>query len=94
MTNSETASSGEAIAVVFKNRMNSKSFGEETYGVSTGCVSHQLSDGSTLNLAESIFADREKNVYGYGIAPDLEIEEKNALKKGTDWIYEMNKNYR
>jgi hypothetical protein len=41
-------------------RENSKSFGQSTFGVSTGCVSHELSDGSIINLAESIFADRKR----------------------------------
>ncbi len=91
LTNNETASSGEAIAVAFKNRINTKSFGGSTFGVSTGCVSHQLSDGSIINLAESVFADGSRKRYGYSIAPDMETDEKDALKKGIEWIYEMNK---
>ena len=92
LTNNETASSGEAIAVAFKNRINTKSFGGSTFGVSTGCVSHQLSDGSVINLAESVFADGSMKKYGYRIAPDIETDEKDALKRGIEWIYEMNKN--
>ncbi|KIX22677.1 hypothetical protein SY27_02310 [Flavobacterium sp. 316] len=92
LTDNQTASSGEAITVALKSRENSKSFGKPTFGVSTGCVSHQLSDGSIINLAESSFADRKMTKYGSSILPDFEIEENQALKAGIEWIYKMNKN--
>lgn len=92
LTDNQTASSGEAITVALKSRENSKSFGKPTFGISTGCVSHQLSDGSIINLAESSFADRKMTKYGSSILPDFEIEENQALKAGIEWIYKMNKN--
>lgn len=94
LTDNQTASSGEAVAVALKLRENSKSFGQSTFGVSTGCVSHELSDGSIINLAESIFADRKKTKFGSKIIPDFQVEENQTLKAGIEWIYEMNKNYR
>jgi len=93
LTDNQTASSGEAVAIAFKTRENSKSFGQPTFGVSTGCVSHILSDGSIINLAESTFADRKKTKFGSRIIPDFEIEENQALQAGIEWIYKMNKNY-
>ena len=57
-------------------------------------VSHELSDGSIINLAESIFADRKKTKFGSKIIPDFQVEENQTLKAGIEWIYEMNKNYR
>lgn len=92
LTDNQTASSGEAMTVAFKFRNNTKSFGKPTFGVSTGCVSHTLSDGSVINLAESVFADRKMIKYGLSINPDFEIEEKKVLQAGIEWIYEMNKN--
>lgn len=94
LTDNRTASSGEAIAVALKTRINSKSFGQPTFGVSTGCVAHEMTDGSVINLAESVFADRERTEYGSSIVPDFECEENQALKEGIEWIYKMNKNYR
>ncbi len=91
LTDNKTASSGEAIAVALKGRANAKSFGQATYGVSTGCVTHQLSDGSRLNLAESIFVDRNKNKYGQSIHPDIECEADDALKMAIDWLYTINR---
>ncbi len=84
-----TASSGEAVAVALKGRTHSKSFGKATFGVSTGCVSHQLSDGSTINLAETVFADRKMNKYGFKIIPDEITDENQALQSGIEWIYTM-----
>jgi len=92
LTDNQTASSGEAIAVAFKRRKNSKSFGQPTFGVSTGCISHELSDGSIINLAESTFADREKTKFGTSIIPDFEVEKNKTLQAGIEWIYKMNKN--
>lgn len=90
LTDSHTASSGEAMAIAFKGRENTKSFGLATFGVSTGCVSHKLSDGSVINLAETIFADRKKTKYGSRVIPDFEVHETQALKAGIEWIYQMN----
>ena len=92
LTDNQTASSGEAVAVAFKLRENSKSFGQPTFGVSTGCVSHELSDGSIINLAESTFADRGKTKFGKSIIPDFQVEENETLKAGIEWIYQMNRN--
>lgn len=90
LTDNQTASSGEAMAVALKFRDNSKSFGQPTFGVSTGCVAHKLTDGSIINLAESVFADRKRKKYGSSIVPDFECEENQAVKEGITWIYKMN----
>lgn len=92
LTDENTASSGEAVAVALKGRPHSKSFGKQTFGVSTGCVSHQLSDGSTINLAETVFADRKMNKYGFKINPDEAVEENQTLQSGIEWIYKMYRN--
>lgn len=90
LTDHETASSGEAIAIALKSKDNTRSFGTPTYGVSTGCVSHRLSDGSTINLSESIFADRKKTLYGQKVIPDIETNVDEALANGIQWIYQSN----
>lgn len=81
-----TASSGEAITVAFKNRKNTRFFGEPTFGVSTGNKSYTLSDGSRINLTESIFADRNKIKYGKSIFPDVECKSSDAINKATQWL--------
>jgi len=86
LIDNKTASSGEAMAVVFKGLPNVRFFGEKTYGVSTGCDSFTLSDGSRINLATSVFADRNKNKYGESIAPDLACSSEAALYNAIKWI--------
>ncbi|CAM3879215.1 MULTISPECIES: S41 family peptidase [Flavobacterium] len=81
-----TASSGEAITVAFKNRKSTRFFGEPTFGVSTGNKSYTLSDGSRINLTESVFADRNKNKYGKSIFPDEECKSSEAINKAIKWF--------
>lgn len=87
LINENTASSGEAIAVLFKGYSTAKLFGKPTFGVSTGCESYSLSDGSRINLATSVFADRNKNKYGNTIVPDIFCNDLDVLAKALEWIY-------
>lgn len=87
LINKQTASSGEAIAVLFKGHPQARFFGAPTFGVSTGCESFTLSDGSRINLATSIFTDKNKNKYGGKILPDVTATDQEALKQAIKWIY-------
>ena len=70
LTGSQTASSGEAVAVAFRGRTRTRSFGAPTAGLSTANYPFPLSDGAFLNLTISTFADRERTLYGGPIEPD------------------------
>ncbi len=87
LINNKTASSGEAMAVLFKGYSSVKIFGISTFGVSTGCESFPLSDGSRINLATSIFADRNRRKYGTSIVPDFSCSEKETLSTAINWLY-------
>jgi carboxyl-terminal processing protease len=65
-----TASSGEAVAIAFIGRPNTRSFGQRTRGLTTSNDQFRLSDGAILNLSVSAFADRNGGVYPDGIDPD------------------------
>lgn len=65
-----TASSGEAMAVAFRGRPFARSFGTETWGVSTANQGFQLSDGAVMFLTVSTMADRDGTLYGQRIIPD------------------------
>lgn len=65
------ASSGEAIAISFIGRENTKSFGSSTCGMSTANDSFTLSDSSVLILTVSYMADRKKHIYGTPVNPDM-----------------------
>jgi hypothetical protein len=86
LTDNITASSGEAVAIAFKGRNKTKSFGKPTFGVSTSNRSHTLSDGSRINLTVSVFADRNKTKYGHSVYPDVACNENKTLNEAINWI--------
>ncbi|MXN91624.1 peptidase S41 [Flavobacterium sp. Sd200] len=86
LTDTLTASSGEAMAVAFKGRPKTKSFGFKTYGVSTANQSYTLSDGSRINLTQAIFADRDKKSYGKSVLPDVECNPSDAVNQAIVWL--------
>ena len=88
LTDKITASSGEAIAVAFKNRPGTRSFGTLTCGLSTANASHTLSDGAVLNLTDAVLADRTKVTYGGPILPDETIVDPAAvMPRAIDWLH-------
>lgn len=87
LTDNATASSGEATAIAFSGRANTKSFGEGTCGVSTAVQGFPFADGALLGLTVSIMADRTKKMYGKTITPDvIETNYNQQVKKAIDWI--------
>ena len=66
-----TASSGEAVAVAFQGRDQTRTFGHPTYGVPTAIAPFSLRDGADLFLAVASFADRTGTTYRDPILPDV-----------------------
>ncbi|WBO86747.1 S41 family peptidase [Hymenobacter yonginensis] len=88
LTDSLTASSGEAMTVAFKGRKHTRSFGASTCGVSTGRSRFSLSDGSVLLLTTAVFADRRLVRYGHAIAPDEPLRPAETVPRAIRWIRE------
>lgn len=86
LTDTLTASSGEAVAVAFKARKHTRSFGAGTCGVSTGRSRFYLSDGSVLLLTTAVFADRRLVRYGHSIAPDEPLKPAEVVARAIGWI--------
>jgi len=86
LTDTLTASSGEAVAVAFKARKHTRSFGAGTCGVSTGRSRFYLSDGSVLLLTTAVFADRRLVRYGQSIAPDESLRPAEVVPQAIRWI--------
>ncbi|WP_298902836.1 S41 family peptidase [uncultured Psychroserpens sp.] len=80
------ASSGEAIAVSFINRPNTRTFGNATCGLSTANTPFVLSDGGKLVLTTAYFADRDLNLFGEQIDPEIETSVENTLDTAINWI--------
>lgn len=95
LTGIRTASSGEVVVTAFHNKDNTRSFGENTRGLSTGNASYTLSDGSMIFLTSSIYADRLGIIFGGRIEPDeiipfsyYDIGQKNdaVIERAIEWI--------
>jgi len=74
LTSRLTGSSGEGVAIAFKGRPRTRSFGAPTGGFSTANQAFRLSDGAILFLTVSTMADRAGRLYGGVVEVDEEIE--------------------
>lgn len=82
-----TASSGEAMALAFRGRANTRSFGRPTAGYSTGNRPERLPDGSLLVVTSSVMVDRNGQGDGRKIAPDVEVADSgDAAAAARDWL--------
>lgn len=86
LTDGRVASSGEAVAIAFKARANTRFFGTPTCGLSTANRTFTV-DNATLVLTVSRIADRTKTVYGDTLPPDEVIPNSaDLLTRAIDWI--------
>ena len=75
--------------MAFKERPNTRSFGELSCGLSTANAGFNLGDNYTLFLTVSTFADRAENLYGGRIAPDESIQDSGMLwARVEEWFNE------
>ncbi len=79
-----TASSGEAVALAFIGRPNTRTFGAPTAGYTTGNVPILLGDGAVLNLAVTTMMDRNGNAYDGPITPDVSVAVGASANSETD----------
>ncbi len=82
-----TASSGEAVAVAFRGRPLTRSFGQPTSGLSTVNASFQLKDGAALVLTVATDVDRTGVIYGGALEPD-ETTARQAINPNLIQDYE------
>ncbi|HEY0796465.1 MAG TPA: S41 family peptidase, partial [Acidisarcina sp.] len=70
-----TGSSGEALAIAFRGRPQTRFFGEHTQGASTANEVFNLPDGAAMWLTIGVDADRTGKQYMNGIDPDEVIKQ-------------------
>ena len=75
LTGPRTGSSGEIIVLSFVGNKHTKSFGQPTFGVSTGNGEFKLPDGARVFLTSTVMADRTGKLYGGKVVPDVWIKE-------------------
>ena len=86
LTGPRTASSGEAVAVSFRERPRSRSFGQPTAGLSTANGSFPLPDGGMIFLTASVFADRTGRQYGEKLMPDESVDWSGQIGAADDTV--------
>jgi C-terminal processing protease CtpA/Prc len=94
LTDSLTGSSGEMVAIACQGLRNTRFFGQPSAGYTTTNVTHKLSDGTYLLLAEGYMVDRNRRAYLRGITPDVVVEYAPAggpdktLETANRWVRE------
>ncbi len=92
LTGGQTMSSGEVMTVAFRGKSNTRSFGQPTGGYSTTNTNFNMPDGAIVILTVSVYADRNKQVFGDRIAPDVLVAKSDksgedlALAKAIEWL--------
>jgi peptidase S41-like protein len=96
LTGPRTASSGEVVAIAFRGRGRTRSFGEPTAGLSTSNRTFLLPDGAMLVLTTAIDVDRTGHRYGERVDPDENVRQVDArsdapnrdlvLDLATSWL--------
>ncbi len=85
-----TGSAGEMVAIAFKGRDNSRSFGQPTAGAVTGNTPFKLKHGGLLTLATSWTLDSQGRKYIEALTPDETIAGFNsaskARKRAANWV--------
>ena len=85
-----TASSGEAVAVSFAGRPNTRRFGQPTKGLVTSNETFDLVDGATLIVTTARFVDRTGLTYRAPIDPDIVVVAAGSAAHETAarWVLE------
>jgi len=89
-----TVSSGEMLAIAFKGRDNTLFIGEPSGGYVTGNGWNQIDDEYILNISNSIFIDRNKNVYKERVGvdehsefiPTNDLSSDLQIRQAIDWL--------
>jgi C-terminal processing protease CtpA/Prc len=84
LTDGRTASAGEGIAVAFRGRPATRSFGSPTRGLSTGNAGFDLTDGAVIFLTVAWMADRLGQIYREGLDPDSWVSGDKTGDRTTD----------
>ena len=98
LTSAYTASSGEAVAVAFKKRPNTKFFGSKTAGYTTVTDWTKLAKDLFMTISTTYYADRTGIPYKKYVDVDVQTkffmpeegESDEAIKKASKWLMHNN----
>lgn len=77
-----TGSSGECTAISFIGNPRTRSFGQPTFGLTTGNGQFALPDGAQMFLASTIMGDRNGRLFHGPLLPDEQVDQP------ADWKYD------
>lgn len=86
LTDAETASSGEAVAVAFRGRTRARSFGSASFGVPTANAGFGMPDGAMIFLTVAWTADRTGEIYDAPLEPDALVAGAKTGDPATDAV--------
>jgi peptidase S41-like protein len=87
LTDIGAASSGEAIAIAFRGRPDTRSFGTPTCGLSTAVEGFPLKSGGMIGVMTTVMADRSKRQYGGAVEPDeLVTDPAQVVPRAVAWL--------
>ncbi|MEM7087311.1 MAG: S41 family peptidase [Bacteroidota bacterium] len=94
---SATGSSGEIVIISFIGNYKTKSFGQPSFGLTTGNGEFEMPDGSYLFLASTHMADRNGTIYSKRVTPDVVFEKDESnpnleIEKAIDWLDNITNN--
>ena len=85
-----TVSSGEAVAIAFRGRPDTRSFGASTGGVTNSPQTYRLADGATVRVSVEWDVDRRGTVYKHPIKPDAAVSghlpNKAVVQAAGKWL--------
>jgi hypothetical protein len=89
LTDIGVTSSGEAIAIAFRGRPNTRSSGTPTCGLSTATEAFKLTSGGQIVVVTALMADRTMKHYGVPVVPDEVITDpSNVVPRALAWLHE------
>lgn len=75
LTSQQTGSSGECTTISFIGNSRTRSFGQPTWGLTTGNGEFELPDGARMFMASTIMGDRSGRLFHGPITPDESVEQ-------------------
>jgi C-terminal processing protease CtpA/Prc len=97
LTSVYTASSGEAMAVIFKGREQTRFFGQKTLGLITTTDYYPIDEQTMMTLSVGYYQDRNGNIYDKYVDVDVELpfaktplsEDDTCLAAALEWLKEQ-----
>ncbi len=94
LTSLYTASSGEAIAVILKDRPDTRFFGEKTQGLVTVTDWHVIDETTAMTISVSYYQDRNGTIYNQYVPVDVECpfvptplsDDDQCLQQALQWL--------